>query len=212
MSIPLNQFFTITPSTNFKSKGHAILTGQELFFYIADNGDLRVQNFGGIISYTLDINCHWCCAISQTNSPSNNLVHVYYTTAANNINYIAYQVFGSTPPPVATGLGSAVTFDVFYATQATTATIPPHTGVYMLILDDGQSHQLTAATDPAMHNIVSSTRVFTNITDTQHYVSRPTLAMHPEDTNIVTVNCQQFTFQGAINKVGFYTVKVPGLA
>jgi hypothetical protein len=200
LAIPLNTFFTVTPSSNFKSKAHVILLTEELFFYVSDTNELRVQNFGGSVSFTLAVDTKWCAAIQAVA-----LAHVYYADQSGQMFYIPYSHFGATVTPQVVSIGQVITFSALFAPQST----PP---TYMIMTDDGINHNLFVATDPAFHSVISSSRTYSNLVDPKVYVTRPTIAMHPSDTNRITVHCQQFTVLTSVPRVGFYVVKVRGLA
>lgn len=199
MAISLNTFFTVTPSTNFKSKAHVILLTEELFFFVSDTNELRVQNFGGSISYTLATNAKWCAAIQDVA-----LAHVYYADQSGQMYYIPYPNFGATPTPQVISIGNVLTFSVLFAPQTT----PP---AYMIMTDDGINHNLFVASDPQFHSVISSVRTYSNLVNPATYVTRPAIAMHPLDTTRITVHCQQFTVLTSVSRVGFYVVKVQGL-
>lgn len=200
MPIPIDTFFTVTPTTDFKSKVHSILDGVELFFYISDTNELRVQNFGGILSYTLALGARWCAAIDGVN-----LTHLYYADQTGQIFYIPYPRFGATVTPQNSNIGNAITFSVLYAAQST----PP---AYMMMVDNGIEHFLYTAIDPAFQTPISSPfRAFSNRINQAVHVTRPNIAMHPLDTVRITVHCQQITASTGVSQVGFYVVKVPGL-
>ncbi len=201
MAISLDTFFTITPSTNFKSKAHSILGGIELFFYISDTNALRVINFGGNLSYTLAINTRWCATVD-----GDKITHVYYADQTGQIYYVPYPSFGATVTPQIVSIGKAITFSVLYAAQAKPSP------AYMMMVDDGINHTLYTATDPKFqHPISDPLRTYSNFINPAIYVSRPNIAMHPLDTTRITVHVQQTTVSNSVSEVGFYVIAVPGL-
>jgi hypothetical protein len=203
VSIPIDTYFTIDPSSEFKSKAHGILFSQELFFYVSDTSELRVRNFNGLVAYTVAQNCIWAAAFSASDR-----VQLYYATVGGNIFYIPYFHFGSGTLDTVeiTGLvAPAVTFDVFYCVNSN----PP---VYTMVVDDGVRHTLYVANDSAFTSIRATEQIYTNTTDPTHYVQRPRIAMHPEDTDIMTVHVQKIVVQTGASGTGFYTVRIPSVA
>jgi hypothetical protein len=201
LPIPPDIYFTIDPSSEFKTKAHGVLASQELFFYISDIGELRVRAFNGNVSYVIAQGASWASAITASDR-----VDLYYTDASGNIFYIPYFHFGSgTLNAVPIGIGSALTFDVFYVAQST----PP---VYTLVVDDGIRHTLYSALDPGFTSIRGSAVIFNNALDPTHYITRPRIAMHPQDTDIMTVHCQDIVVLTSVSSTGFYVAKVPGVA
>jgi hypothetical protein len=200
VSIPANKFFTVTPATNFKSKASGTLNGVDYFFYVADNHDLRVKTFEGVVSYTLAAGTQWVDTIQASDR-----IHVYFSSG-NQVFYLEFRHFGSgdtTPTPV--GIGSAfTTFSVNYAANC----VPP---AYLLLLNDGVNHNLYVASDPAFKTVLAASRIYSNAIDQAHYVTHPTIAMHPQDTNIATINIQQLKVSDGSTKVGFYVVQIPGV-
>ena len=202
MPIPMDTYFTVTPSTNFKAKAHAILGNQELFFYISDTNELRVQVFGGLVAQVLALNVSWVEVIQFSS-----LIHVYYTNAQGNMFYIPFAHFGSgAPTPQAMGITSLLPFSVMFSAQATPAS-------FIMVTDDGTTHRVYSATDPifAVQNS-NPVAIYTNLLDLTKYVSRPQIAMHPDDTSRITIHVQQLDVQHDTFKTGFYVVKVPGIS
>jgi hypothetical protein len=201
VSIPPNEYFTIDPSSNFLSKAHGVLASQELFFYVSDLGDLRVRAFEGQVSYVIAQGVRWASAITATSE-----VQLYYSDMGGNIFFIPYFHFGSgTLTPVAIGIGNSLTFDVQYLAQ----TDPP---VYSMVVDDGIRHTLYSANDPGFTSIRGSSVIFNNALDSAHYVTRPRIAMHPQDTSEITVHCQTILVHTSASSTGFYVATVPGVA
>jgi hypothetical protein len=202
VSIPSNTYFTETPATNFKSKAVATLNGVDYVFYIAGNNDLLVKVFGGVISYQLAVNARWVDTIQGTDR-----IHLYYTLRSDDlVRYLPFQHFGSGDlNPVATSIsGASTTFSVNFAPN----TVPP---AYLLILNDGVNHDLFVSGDPDFSTIIGSKRTYSNALDHTFYVTRPTIAIHPQDTNIVTIHTQRIKIFDSTSKVGFYVVQIPGV-
>jgi hypothetical protein len=175
----------------------------DYFFYITDNGDLNVQTFGGGQSYTLAVNVRWVDVI-----PASDRIHVYFSDRTTSmVLYLAFEHFGAgSLTPTSTSInGAFLTFSVNYAANST----PP---AYLLLLNDGVNHNLYVATDPTFQTILASRRVYSNIVDLVHYTTQPTISMHPEDTDVATINVQQIRLSDGHSKVGFYVVKIPGVA
>ena len=202
MSIPADTFFVTTPATNFKSKAEAQLAGIDYFFYVADNHDLLVKTFEGNVSYTLASNVKWVDVI-----PTTDRIHVYYLTAANRIMHLVFEQFGAgNLTATDTGVdGVLTTFSVNYAANST----PP---AYLLLFDDGVNHVLCVASDPNFLLLLAPAGlvVYRN-SNSAYNVTRPTIAVHPLDTNVATINVQQIRISDNDTKVGFYVVPIPGV-
>jgi hypothetical protein len=201
VTIPANTFFTVTPATNFKSKATGTLNGTDYFFYIADNNDLNVKTFSGIQSYTLAVDALWVDTIQGSDR-----IHVYYSLRTGQIFYQAFMHFGAGDlTPIATAIGSAaVSFSVNFAPNC----VPP---AYLLLLNDGVNHNLYSSANPAFSPILAQARIFSNLVDNAHYVTRPSLSIHAQDTNVVTIDVQQIRVNDGHSKVGFYVVRIPGV-
>jgi hypothetical protein len=198
MSIPVDQYFTVDPSSEFKSKAHGILFSQELFFYVADTGELRVRAFNGLIAYAIAQNVIWASALTAADR-----VDLWYATADGAIFYIPYFHFGSgTLATEPIGITATLSFDVFYCLNST----PP---VYCMVTDNGIAHTLYVANDPAFSSIRATKIIYTNATDPTHFVTRPRIAMHPLDTYRMTVHCQTILLSNSQSSTGFYVTDVP---
>lgn len=201
MSIPIDTYFTIDPSSEFKSKAHGVLFSQELFFYVSDTSELRVRNFNGLVAYAIAQDVIWASAISATDK-----INLYYANTSGEVFYIPYFHFGAgTLTAVPTGITAALTFDVFYVAQSS----PP---VYTMVVDNGQIHTLYVANDPGFTSIRASETIYTNATDPTHFVTRPRIAMHPQDTDRLTVHCQKILVSNGSSGTGFYVVRVPSVS
>ncbi len=209
MSIPLDQYFIVTPGSEFISKNYATLSGTDLFLYITETGSLRVVNMNSTISppnaqpgtttFSLAQNAKWVGSISRPG-----IVHIYFADTNGQMKYIPYTLLGGSVIVQSLSMASVITFSVTYAPQTT----PP---AYMIMTDDGINHNLFVATDPAFHSVISSVRTYSNLVNPATYVTRPAIAMHPLDATRITVHCQQFTVLTSVSRVGFYVVKVLGL-
>ena len=206
MSIPQNTFFTVTPATNPRSKATGTLNGVDYFFYISETRDLRVKTFSGVQSYTLDTNTLWVDTVQGIG-----VIHVYYSNRNGIIFHIPFEHFGQgNGAPINTGIsGAIVTFSANYAANTTVSLVA--TPTYLLLLDDGVNHNLYVASDPDFQTVLGTKRTFTNLVTPTHYVRRPTISIHPEDTNICTVNIQRIKISDSTSKVGFYVVRIPGV-
>jgi hypothetical protein len=202
LSIPINQYFIVTTTSNFKSKVEAQLAGVDYFFLIANNGDLIVKTFTGTVSYTLAVNVKWVDVI-----PASDRLHIYWADTSSKVFHLVWEHFGAGDlVPVDTGIVDALlTFSVNYAANS----VPP---AYLMITDDGEEHTLYVASDPDFHIILATRRVFTNLVDPAHFVTRPTISIHPTDIDVITVHCQQVRVSDDQSKTGFYTLKIPGVA
>lgn len=201
MTIPLDTYFVVDPSGDFLSKAHGVLVSQELFFYVSDTNELRVKAFSGNVAYAIAQNVSWCSCLTASNH-----VDVWYADLGGNIFYIPYFHFGAgTLTPVSIGIGSAVTFDVFFCLNSSPQ-------VYALVVDNGIQHIMYTSLTPGFSTIQGHDTIFTNATDPAHYVTRPRIAMHPLDTDEMTVHCQRIVVQSGISYTGFYVTKVPGVS
>lgn len=204
MPISPDTYFIVTPASEFISKAYGSLGGTDLFFYVSDTNELRVVNFTnnapGNITFVLAQNAIWVGVISQTG-----MVHVYYADGSGQMWYIPYTVFGATVVPKTLPIQNIITFSCTFTPQSG----PP---AYLIMVDDGIFHHLYAANDAQFASLISSTNVYDNAFDTSLYITKPNIAMHPLDTNRLTVHVQQITVLTDVNQVGFYVVEVPGLS
>lgn len=210
MAIPVDTYFIVTPGSEFVSKSFANLNSTDLFFYVTETSSLRVVNMvstggsasPGTVSFTLAQNTKW---VSTVQLPG--IVHVYYSDLSGNLFYFPYTAFGASfPAPVALGIASTVTFSAIHTATST----PP---VFILMADDGIHHNLYVATDARFQVQLTAqpTVTYNNSLNTAIYLFHPTVAMHPADTNRVTVTFQQTTVFTSAQGVGFYEVRVPGV-
>ena len=214
MAIPADTYFIVTPGSNVVNMpgAYAKLGATDLFFYITETGSLRVVNMNssgggaapGLISYALAQNAKWVSVITQ---PGNAVLHVYYTDANGQAWYSPYSLLGSTVKFKQMG---GITVSALNLSAIFTATSTPP--AYLLMVDDGLKHNLFVASDPAFNNQLANPLVtYNNAINTTVYISRPSIAMHPSDTNTITVTCQQTVIQTSATSVGFYEIKVPGV-
>jgi len=210
MSIPLNEYFVVTPGAQFVSKSYATLSGTDLFYYVSDTNSLQVVNMNstvtsaapGSLTYTLAANATWTGVVAR---PGVN--HVYYSDFSSNVWYIPYNTFGGNPSaPVAIGsVGTAVTFSVIYTPQTT----PP---AYMMMTFDGVFHRIFVASDPRFTSLLAPGSItYNNALAPTFFVTEPNISMHPLDTVNLTVFCQQLNEHTTIVEVGFYGVAAPGV-
>jgi hypothetical protein len=207
VSIPVDTYFIVTPGSEFLSKSYGTLSGTDLFFYVTETNSLRVVNMTstataanpGTTAYVLAQDVKWVGVVTMPG-----VCYVYYTDTSGQMWYIQYRLFGGPATASTIPIGSVVTFSVTHTSQSN----PP---AFMIMTDDGIHHNLFAATDPGFQAIISTTQTYNNSFNTAIYVVRPTIAMHPLDTQNLTVHCQQITVLGDVSETGFYVVKVPGL-
>jgi len=205
VGIPVDTYFIVTPGSEFISKSYATLNGTDLFFYITETGSLRVVNMistggsavPGNTAFSLAQNVAWVGTISRPG-----IVHVYYADMNGSLHHISYTLLGGQVVIDNINVSSIVTFSVTYVPQS----IPP---AYLLMVDDGLHHNLYAAIDPLFQSSISTLQTYNNGFDLSKYVIRPVIAMHPADTQNLTVHTQELV--GAASNVGWYVVKVPGL-
>jgi hypothetical protein len=213
MSIPVDTYFTVTPGSSVQTVPgfYAKLGGTDLFFYVTETNALRVVNMNstatnatpGLISYSLAQGVFWLSVITQ---PGNGTVHVYYQNSAGVLFYAPYALLGG---PIAFKQMATVPAGIItFSTLFTNTSTPP---CYMLMTDDGIKHTLYVAADPAFQGLISTTVTYNNSLATAVFISRPSIAMHPADTNKITVTCEQTIIQTSVTGVGFYEVKVAGI-
>ena len=212
MAIPLDTYFIVTPGSSVETVPgyYAKLGNTDLFFYITETGSFRVVNMNstattatpGLISFAIAQNVKW---ISITTVPTPNVVHVYYADVTGRVFYAPYTLFGGTVDfKQLSQITPAITFSTLFSPTST-----PNS--YMMMVDDGIRHNLYVAADPTFNSLISTTVTFNNSLNTAIYINRPSIAMHPADTNKITVTCQQTIVQTSVTGVGFYEVKVPGI-
>jgi hypothetical protein len=210
VSIPINKYFIVTPSSQFISKAYATLNGTDLFFFVNETANLRVVNMQsgtltatpGSTIFTLVQAAKWVDVIEAPG-----VVYVYYADPEGNVWYIPYRNFGGlVPSPVMLSTVQAVTFSTIFTPQ----TNPP---AFMMMIDDGVHHQLYTATDPLFSALLAPVQTtYNNSLDLSDYITMPSIAMHPTDTTVLTVICQQVTVPPTQTSVGFYAVTVEGLS
>jgi hypothetical protein len=209
LAIPLDTYFIVSPGSEFVSKGYANLNGTDLFFYITETKALRVVNMNstissaspGNISYTLAQNVRWLGVIQATG-----VVHLYYADDnTGQISYIAYTQFGQPFRVVSTTIGHAVTFSVTFAPNSN----PP---AYLMMVDDAVHLNFFAASDPQFQSVLGSEQAYNNAIDHNFYTTRPSIAVHPQDTDRVTVHVQQINLHNSTSQVGFFVLRIPGVA
>jgi hypothetical protein len=210
VAIPVDKYFIVTPSSQFISKAYASLNGTDLFFFVNDLGNLRVVNMQsgnttatpGSTIFTLAQVAKWVDVIAQPG-----VVYVYYADNDSNVWYIPYRNFGGlVPSPVLVPVVPAITFSTIYTAQSS----PP---VYQMMVDDGLRHHLYVSTTPTFSSLLSPALVaYNNTLNTAIYLSQPSIAMHPLDTDRITVTFQETVIQTSLTNVGFYEVRVPGVA
>jgi len=213
MSIPVNTYFIVTPSSNVVNMpgAYATLGVTDLFFYITETGSLRVVNMNssgsnavpGLISYALAQNVKWMDVITM---PGNGVVQIYYADTSGVIWYAPYVTLGSTVMfQSLSSITTAITFSTIYTPQSS----PP---VFMLMVDDGIRHNLYVSPNPKYQSILSNTVTYNNNLSSLTYLTRPSIAMHPSDTTAITVTCMQTVLLTSMTNVGFYEVLVPGIS
>jgi len=212
MSIPVDQYFIITPSSNVQNMpgAYATLGVTDLFFYITETGSLRVVNMNstgstaapGLISYSIAQGVLWMDVITM---PGNGVVQIYYTDTSGAMWYAPYVTLGSNVTfTQVSSVTTAITFSTIYAPNSSPR-------VFLMMIDDGIRHNLYVSTNPQYIGILSHTVTYNNNLSTLIYLTRPSIAMHPSDTTAITVTFQQTVLQTSASNVGFYEVLVPGL-
>ena len=207
MGIPVDTYFIVTPGSEFLSKTYATLSGTDLFIYITETGSLRVVDMvsaggnatPGNTSFALAQNAKWVGSVSRPG-----IVHIYFADNSGQMKYIPYTLLGGPVIINNLSISNVQTFSVTYTPQTTPQ-------AYLMMTDDGLHHNLFAATDPKFQAAISTTQTYNNGFDLSKYVTRPSIAMHPADTQNLTVNTQEINTHTSASQVGFYVVKVPGL-
>lgn len=197
MSIAPDQYFTVTPS-NFLSKAHCTFGGQDLFFFVTELNELRVQVFNAILSYRLAPDVKQVQIL-----PGVNEVNVYFLSTGGEIFYFPFHQLGTGVTPVTTHIQQIQNFSAFHARN----TLPAS---YLLMVDDGVRHLLYVASDPGFTSVSSHNRVYNNSIDQTYYTFGPRLAIHPQDTRRLTVVCQRQTISTGDINVGMYEIVIPG--
>jgi hypothetical protein len=203
--ITLDTYFIVTPASEFISKSYANLNGVDLFFYVNETNSLRVVNFNtnqvGNTSFVLAQDVVFVGSISLAG-----VIHVYYADINGQLWYFPYVTLGATVVPVALAISGVVTFSICYTPQST----PPN--AFMLLVDNGLDHIVYAATNPTFTSLISTTTVFNNAFNPNLYITLPKAAVHPLDTDVLTIHVQQITVESDTNQTGFYAVQVPGVS
>jgi hypothetical protein len=208
--IPVDKYFIVTPSSQFISKAYASLNGTDLFFFVNDLGNLRVVNMqsGGSTAtpgstiFTLAQVAKWVDVIARPG-----VVYVYYEDLSGDVWLIPYRSFGGlVPAPTLMPFVQAVTVSTIYTAQSS----PP---AYMAMVDDGIRHHLYVSQQPTFETLLAPSVVtYNNLLDTTIYLSQPSIAMHPSDDDRVTVTFQETIVMSGVTNVGFYEVRVQGVA
>jgi hypothetical protein len=211
MPIPQDQYFDPTAvGSNFGARGYANLAGNDVFFYISTTNELRAKATSAAATQGLStvqilmIGVQWLAVIQQ---PPQGIAHLYFSMLDGSIHYAAYTAANFSTPivPSPVGLLSSFTFSACLCPNST----PP---VYALMVDDGVRHTLYTSVNPSFSPILGVNTVFNNSIDPTVYVNQPVVAIHPLDTDIVTVNCLHTIVMTSVQKVGFYVAKLPGVA
>jgi hypothetical protein len=199
--IPLDQFFSVAPETNFLACGYANLGGVDLLFYVSTTNELRVQAFGSTNFTTLIVGCTWVDVVSV-----GTVAHVYFINMTGQVFHFQYDGLGPVRHPVTiiNGIPTAVTISAIFAHTSTP-------NVYILMLDDGQTHWLFTSAVETFTPIINTLAVYSNLIDPAHFASKPTIKMHPGDTHRATVIIQRLLIASQQNTVGFYVVPIPGV-
>lgn len=210
MSIPQDQYFDPTAvGSNLLARGYGNLAGNDVFFYISTTNELRVKQANSSVTQGLStiqilaIGIRWLCVIQQ---PPQGIVHLYFSHLDGTMYYAPYTAANFTSPisPTPLPFSSNFTFS---------ATLAPNSSpvAYVIVIDDGVRHTLYTSTSPKFAPLLGTQQIFNNSVDQTHYVNNPTVAMHPLDTNSVTVICERTPLPSGSPEVGFYAVKLPGV-
>jgi hypothetical protein len=216
--IPLNNYWVVTPTSQFTTKAYGNLAGTDLFFYVNDTGALVVVNQNsasvsahppdgasapGSITYTLAPAAKWVDCVSVAPYGT---VHTYYADPSGTIWYIPYSAFPGRASATQVTTVNAVTFSVAHLPNSTP-------NAFVMIVDDGIRHWLYVATDPLFQNLLNpAVAVYNNSLDQSIYVTRPSISMHPNDTTLATVSCHEIIIQTSLSDVGFYEIEIPGVS
>jgi hypothetical protein len=210
VAIPVNKYFIVTPSSQFISKAYANLNGTDLFFFVNETSNLRVVNMQsggsgatpGSTIFTLAQVAKWVDVIAMPG-----VVYVYYADLEGNVWFIPYRNFGGlVPAPTLLTTVLAITFSTIYTPQSSPL-------VFQMMIDDGIRHRLYVSTDPTFTTLLAPVlAAYNNSLNTTIYLSQPSIAMHPLDTNRITVTFQETIVANSNTNVGFYEVRVPGVS
>lgn len=200
MSIPVDQYTTAVGGP-FLSQAYGNLEGIDIFFFVSVTNELRFKQL-------VDSNVQSLVSGAQrvTVIQGGDILHVYYSDLDRAVHYIPFTIQSLTQPvtPIALGMGSAVSFSAIHAPNS-------NPSVYAMVVEDTRFHTLYTSLTPDFTSIKGRAQVYTNTTDTAHYTGFPVMAIHSDDTDVVTIHCQQTTKSTGATSVGFYTAKLPGV-
>lgn len=202
MTLPIDTYIPVAPETNPISKGYLLLGGSDVLIYVSSTHELRSTVAGHTTYSTLALGVSWVFCVQQNTSG-----HVYYVDLSGRTFHLEYDQPGLAvhAPTLLNNVSAAVTVSALWS-----ATSTPNS--FMLMVDDGIRHHLYVATDAIFQNLVSNTVTFNNSLSTLALVSKPCIAMHPSDTDAITVTCERTDLNTDLTTVGFYEVKVPGVS
>jgi len=204
---PITQgsYWVVTPAAEYVSKAYGNLNGSDLFFYVAQGtNELRVVGFSvdvpGNTTYVLALDVKWVGVVSAAG-----IVHVYYADLNGQMWYIPFTLIGASVSSHLLSITNVMTFSVTYTPQS-------NPSAFMIMIDDGVHHTLYVSGDPLFGSLISTMETYSNALDLSNYITMPSIAMHPLDTNVLTVICQKVTEPPTSTYVGFYAVTVQGLS
>src|SRR5271157_3465320 len=211
MPIPLNNYFDPTAvGSNLGPRGYGNLAGADVFFYVSTTNEIRVKQANATVTSgqsTIQIlvtGVKWLSVIQQ---PPQGVVHLYWSDLSGNMFYAPYTAQNFIQPVVPQSLP--------FSTQFTfSTTLAPHgsPAAYCMLVDDGIRHTLYTSINPNFSPVLGSAIVYNNTFNDAIYVNMPVLAVHPQDTNIATVNTQvtKLPTPPGVPSVGFYVCTLPG--
>lgn len=213
MAIPLNNYFDPTAvGSNLGARGYGNLAGADVFFYISQTNEIRVKQANATATSgqsTIQIlvtDVKWLSVIQQ---PPQGVVHLYWSDPSGAMFYAPYTARNFTQPVTPQSLAFSTQF-----TFSTTLAPNGSPAAYCMLIDDGTKHTLYTSINPNFSPLLGSSVVYNNTFSNAIFVNMPVLAVHPQDTNIATINTQVTTLPSppGIPKVGFYVAKLPGVS
>jgi|SRR5271154_461693 len=212
MPIPLNNYFDPTAvGSNLGPRGYGNLAGADVFFYVSQTNEIRVKQAnasatsGQSTIQILVTGVKWLSVIQQ---PPEGVVHLYWSNLAGAMFYTPYTVRNFTEPVAIQSLpfSTAFTFSTTLAPNGSPA-------AYCMLVDDGVKHTLYTSINANFAPVLASAVVYNNNFSDAVYVNMPVIAVHPQDTNIATINTQvtKLPTPPGVPSVGFYVATLPGV-
>lgn len=212
MPIPLNNYFDPTAvGSNFGARGYGNLAGADVFFYVSTTNEIRVKQAnasatsGQSTIQILVTGVKWLSVIQQ---PPQGVVHLYWSDFSGAMFYTPYTVRNFTEPVAIQSLPFSTLF-----TFSTTLAPNGSPAAYCMLIDDGTKHTLYTSINPNFSPVLASAVVYNNNFSNAVFVNMPVIAVHPQDTNVATINTQvtKLPSPPGVPSVGFYVATLPGV-